>query len=477
MPDYPKILLPPGRKPEAVFRPPLRARLEELLPGFLARARWFGGKAREEAGVRIEVSLPLPGGLEPGRFLVVAVSYRDGGEESYLLPLVYAGEGEQLPGPPEDPGLVLTGVEAGGKTGLVYDGSGDSRFRENCFRFILNGERLAEGDGEIRGAPGRALRRWQQAGGELPGSKLLGKEQSNTSFLYGREFILKLYRRPEEGVNPEVEITRFLTEEAALPGHCDLPGRGTTQAAVLQGYISHQDDAWSYTLGEVSRFLNAATHEERDQALKDYLVFARLLGERTAQLHLALASSSDNPAFAPEPETADDRESSRRSARDLLQRGFAALEEAIDRLDGEARKAGRKLLDRKDDLRREIASTGDGPVTGKKIRIHGDYHLGQLLWTGDDVVIIDFEGEPARPLEERRRKRSPLVDVAGMVRSFHYAALGAIFLSPREPALCLGHRLPVGSEENVCRRAPAVPSRAGGRKSAARSFPDREGGL
>ena len=437
MPAHPTIRLPSGQKPEAVFRPPLLGRLEELLPGFLARARWFGGKARELAAARVAAALPLPGEPGRGRFLVVAVSYRDGGEESYLLPLVYTASSER---PPEDPGAVLAGIEAGGEATQFVDAVWDRRFREGCFDLIFREETLEEGGAALRGTAGKTLR--DRAGGKvkLPASRVLGKEQSNTSLLFGREFILKLYRRPENGVNPEVEITRFLTEQTdfdripAFAGTIELrlPGRKTFSAALLQSYVPHQDDGWSYTLGEVSRFLAASTPQEARRTREGYLAFARKLGERTAQLHRALASNPGDRAFATEPETTGDRESAERSARELLDRGLAALAGTLDRLDGGSRKSGWRLLAEKDALRRMISGAAGREATGGKIRIHGDYHLGQLLRTGDDAVIIDFEGEPARPLEERRRKRSPLVDAAGMVRSFHYAALGAIFLSPRE---------------------------------------------
>ncbi len=442
MADQPKILLPSGSQPGEIFRPPLRARIEALLPEFLTRARWFGGKARGLTEARISASLPLPGGLKSGRFLVVAVSYRDGGEESYLLPLVYSARGE---GTPEDPGAVLAGVETAEGPGLLYDAAGSREFRRGCFDLILRGKALEEGGAAIRGTPGQTLRRWGEEGGKLPESRVLGKEQSNTSFLYGKEFILKLYRRRESGVNPEIEISRFLTEKAGFDRtppftgmiELELPGSVTASAGILQGFVPHRDDAWSYTLDEVSDFLNSAGPEAARQAIDNYLPFARRLGERTGQLHLALASDPGDLDFAPEPEEEAYREEGRRSAGELLDRGLRTLKETIDQLSPEAGQAARDLLARGDQLRRKIGGREPGEVTGLKIRIHGDYHLGQLLYTGDDVAIIDFEGEPARSLEERRRKRSPLVDVAGMVRSFHYAAHGAIFLSPRgggEPA-------------------------------------------
>ncbi|MDP8236265.1 MAG: putative maltokinase [Candidatus Erginobacter occultus] len=437
MVKYPTIRLSPGEKPGDIFQPPFQKRLEKLLPDFLDRARWFGGKAREMAEVRIEASLPLPGGREPGRFLLVAVSYRDGGKESYLLPLAY-GAGSEMP--PEDPGAVLALVGNGGETGRLYDAAWDQRFREGCFHLISGEKTLQEGGATIRGTAGQVLRDRAEEIVTIPESKVLGKEQSNTSFLYGKEFILKLYRRPEAGLNPEIEITRFLTEKTGFDRtppfagmiKLTLPGVETASAGILQSFVEHLDDGWSYTLDEVSRFLDAAGPEKAARAREGYLPFARRLGERTAQLHRALASDPDDPAFAAEPEEESDREQGRRSAEELLDRGLQALERMIGKLDPETGQAGRELLGRRDRLRGKIGGRDSGRATGSRIRIHGDYHLGQLLYTGGDAVIIDFEGEPARSLEERRRKRSPLVDVAGMVRSFHYAALGPIFLSPRK---------------------------------------------
>lgn len=436
--DHQFLTLPAGTAAEDLFRPPFRKRLEEFLPGFLGRARWFGGKARAIRSARFLFSLPLPGKTGRGRFGVVAVAYRDGGEEEYLLPLTLAlgRETEEIRGRPE---AILAGVRIGNETGRIYDAASDPEFREGCFQFILRGGTLTEGEGEIRGIPGKVLRRADTAA-KPPKSRVLSQEQSNTSFLYGDRFILKIYRRPEEGVNPEIEITRFLTEEAAFSRtppfagtlELSLPGRETAAAAILQGYVPHRDDGWSYTLSAVSRFLDAPSPEARTKAEKSYLIFARRLGKRTAQLHRALASAPGNPAFAPEPESEADRRNRRRAIATLLERGLTALEETIGELSPPAAAAGREILARRSDIGREIAGISFSGPSGQKIRIHGDYHLGQILRTGSDVTIIDFEGEPARTLKERRRKRPPLADVAGMIRSFHYAALGGIFLLPRQ---------------------------------------------
>lgn len=433
--DSPDILLlPAGSGVTDLFESPFLRRLEELLPDFLCRARWFGGKARAIRSARFSHTLPLPGDPRRGRFGIVAVTYRDGGNEEYLVPLTL-DRGRKSEEIQVSPQAILAELQIDGEPGLVYDSAYDPNFRESLFRLIPPGTTVAEGEEGIRGVPGQII-----SPGTEPGeSRVLAKEQSNTSFLYGDRYILKLYRRPEEGVNPEIEMTRFLTEKAGFKrtppfaGTLEmiLPGRQTISAAVLQGIVPHQDDGWNYTRDEVSHCLYDPSPEARAKARESYSGFAQLLGRRTAQLHRALASVSEELAFVPEPESTSDLQDRRRSIEDLLDHSLATLNNLIDDLPAKTAEAGREILARRQDLRTRITGGDLSRGSGWKIRIHGDYHLGQLLWDGDDVTIIDFEGEPARPLAFRRRKRSPLVDVAGMIRSFHYASRAGIFLSPQ----------------------------------------------
>ncbi len=432
--DSPDILqLPAGSGAADLFGPPFLRRLEELLPDFLRRARWFGGKARSIRSARFSHTLSPPGDPRRGRFGVVAVTYRDGDEEEYLVPLTLA-RGQKSEEIQVFPPAILAELQIGGEPGWVYDSGYDPDFRKSLVHLISQGITMANKEGEFRGVPGQTL----SPGAEPGKSRVLAKEQSNTSFLYGNRYILKLYRRPEEGVNPEIEITRFLTEEAGFnrtppfAGTLELilPGRQTISAAVLQGIVPHQDDGWNYTRNEVTRCLDDPSPETRTNARESYSSFARLLGKRTAQLHQALSSTRENPAFVPEPESIADHQDRRRSIRDLLDHSLATLNNLIDNLPARTAEAGREILAHRQDLRTRITEGELSRGSGWKIRIHGDYHLGQLLWDGEDVTIIDFEGEPARPLSFRRRKRSPLVDVAGMIRSFHYASRAGILLNP-----------------------------------------------
>ncbi len=202
------------------------------------------------------------------------------------------------------------------------------------------------------------------------------------------------------------------------------PGSPPTALGLLQSYVAHQDDGWNYSLGEAKQYLQG------NPAGKSYQQDVKLLGKRTAELHQALASAPVNHDFEPVPVSPLDRELLSRSIHSLIEQTFRLLRASTATLSPEAREKAKDVLSAKSSILSLLQAIREGAAAGMKIRIHGDYHLGQLLCTGDDFVIIDFEGEPARPVEERRRKQTPLVDLAGMIRSFHYAAYGTLFLRP-----------------------------------------------
>ena len=243
--------------------------------------------------------------------------------------------------------------------------------------------------------------------GELPAPRRIAAEQSNSSVVFGDELILKAYRRLEPGINPELELLRFLTERgfaniAALAGWYGYAGRPMDATlGVLQEYVSGAQDGWELALSEL----------RRDP--EGFLSRLRRLGEVTGVMHTTLASDATNPAFAPEEPSFE--------AIALL---VASVDEEIEELfltlpDDPALEP---IAGRAEEVRDRLRTISHGGPVGRVIRHHGDYHLGQVLWAGNDWVVLDFEGEPARSLSERRRKRSPLRDVAGMLRSFAYAA-------------------------------------------------------
>jgi maltose alpha-D-glucosyltransferase/alpha-amylase len=283
-------------------------------------------------------------------------------------------------------------------------------------------------------------------------------EQSNTSVVYGGQFILKVFRRSDEGVNPDLEIGRFLTETAefanvpSVVGAIEYQRKGgaAMTLGILQQFVPNVGDAWSYTLDSLSHYFERAlAHPEAEvpglpqppvldllndefpvlakELIASYLESARLLGQRTAELHKALASSTDDPNFAPEPFSMLYQRSVYQSMQSQMSQVFPWLRTRLKQLADGTREEAQRVLDLEPEIRRRYRSLLQRKLNTMRIRVHGDYHLGQVLYTGRDFVIIDFEGEPPRPLSERRIKRSPLRDVAGMLRSFHYASYSALF--------------------------------------------------
>jgi trehalose synthase-fused probable maltokinase len=286
--------------------------------------------------------------------------------------------------------------------------------------------------------------------------KLLSGEQSNSSVIYGERLILKFFRRIEEGENPDLEIGRFLSERARFPHIPRIGGwieyqpqhcKAATQA-ILQEFVPNQGDAWRYALRTLTTFYERvgdtsapelSTSQEpaefTGESMARLLVEIGLLGRRTAELHLALASNSNDPAFAPEPFTREFQKKLETSFVELSGGTLRLLRERTATVPVEYKGRAAELASREQDIARIFCSALSAPIEAVRTRIHGDYHLGQVLYTGSDFMIIDFEGEPARPLAERRVKQSPLQDVAGMLRSFHYAAFAPLLARPTESVI------------------------------------------
>jgi maltose alpha-D-glucosyltransferase/alpha-amylase len=295
-------------------------------------------------------------------------------------------------------------------------------------------------------------------------------ETSNTSIIYGDDLILKLFRRMQPGINPDFEIGRHLTEQVgytrvpAVTGALEYAGvaEQPTTIGMLQRLVESQADGWEHATDELGRFYDlvqarplpedvatgpygALAAAEVPAAVKDvmssYLTTAETLGRRTGEMHLALASDASDPAFAPEPFDREDLQSIAADAGLQARSALQALEtflndERSHTVLPEVAARGRELLARRDTLLERIGSMPALEFATSKIRVHGDYHLGQVLWAEGDFYILDFEGEPARPIAQRRAKQSPLKDVAGMTRSFSYAAHAALFAhTAAQPAL------------------------------------------
>jgi maltose alpha-D-glucosyltransferase/alpha-amylase len=415
----------------------------EALAPFLQRQRWYGGKSRALKGARLVDWGVLRRGAHPIFLTIVQADYQDGGRDHFFVPLAILAGGDADAVLAQSPQLALARI-AGARKGLLVDGTADDRValalidmldRQETFRTkraVSRAKRTAAYEG-IRGSGPLAPKR-------------RSAEQTNTSLVLGDRVILKLFRRVEPGPNPDVEIGEQLTTRTPFRRAPRVAGALEYEPAgepighlfVVHEFVSSQADGWSHALAELARFYDEVGHRGEPAAdlrpsgrlswaapstpraicelSGGYIDSAQTLGRRTGELHVALASDSASPAFAPEPFTREDVLGIIAGATGELQRARSMVKsEVIDRLEG-------RLAALRDAKGADMLNPASA-----RIRLHGDYHLGQVLWAESDYYILDFEGEPARPLDERRRKESPLKDVAGMLRSFSYAAYAALF--------------------------------------------------
>lgn len=420
---------------EELLAPGVRQRLEQdILPRYLEGQRWFSGKASDIA--RTCLSVLGTWQTPKGRWFLdlVKVTLTDGQVQTYWLPCSLRWEDpEELPS--EHRPRVISRLRRRAKLGLLLEAQVDDAFCREVVRALGEHREIALEQGRLRFSATWAYPDWVAEPMDWPVAHP-ALEQSNTSLILGDKLVLKLYRKVEPGINPEWEMGRFLTEHTAFRRIAPVLGamEWVSEAgepwllALLHGYLENQGSAWEYTLNYLSRFLenwqaaiNAeqAGHEEPLHAA--FLNQMRLLGRRTGELHQALASPTEITAFAPEPLLPGETDAWVEKVCQDVALTLQVLK-AMDRLPENARPLAAEVLARSEKLKALPAAWHPGELRVVKTRYHGDYHLGQVLVCGDDFVIIDFEGEPARTLEERRCKGSPLKDAAGMLRSFNYAA-------------------------------------------------------
>jgi maltose alpha-D-glucosyltransferase/alpha-amylase len=409
----------------------LRAQLEErVLPQSIASQRWFAGKGTAIKRAKIMEHGELNSGTDRWMLAICDVE-SDAGPAPYFLPMAMVFEGADEARWSKIQAAAMARIRQQATVGLLAEASAD----ENFSRALVD---AINANVEIPMGHGKAKFSATQAYAELRGDPAEGlattppqTQGSNTALKVGERLFLKLYRRLHPGLNPDLEVGRFLTEVARFPNIVPIAGAveyqgqdGTTfTLALLQAFIPNQGDGWDYTVNYLVRFLedrrtSAPLPEDAHGA---YLALIRTLATRTAELHAALASAPKDPVFAPEPITAADLKIWKESVLAQLEETLHLISTLEGSLAESVRSDVRSLLERRDALRQRIVRSTDIPANGVKIRHHGDYHLGQVLLRRNDFVIVDFEGEPARPLAERRVKHSPLRDVAGMFRSFAYA--------------------------------------------------------
>ncbi|MGV8841296.1 MAG: putative maltokinase, partial [Bauldia sp.] len=397
-----------------------------IAPGYIAAQRWFAGKKDRIASTALDdfAVLDTVAGTEGYLLPTVSVTLRGGAKQSYFIPVAYKDS--------EDDSLLPAAIaraRRGARTGLLY-GAADAP------DFALSVVAAIRGDRTLQTASGGVIR--FEATPALPEQvsvdpaevKRLGVEQSNTSIALGKAMMLKLFRVLKPGIHPDIEMGRYLTEVARFPnvpaalGSVELiaaDGRPTA-LAFLQAFVPNQGDAATLAIDELKRDLDheivATPADVTTESQDRFLAYATIIGRRIGEMHAALARPTDDPFFAPEPIGADHMTAQLAASAAVADQAFAALAS----VPAGSNDAADALRPRRNDVVGLLGALAATPADAKRMRVHGDLHLGQVLIAKDDVVIVDFEGEPGKSTEARRTKDTPLRDVAGMLRSFAYAA-------------------------------------------------------
>ncbi len=445
---------------EEVLNENNHAQLEQALRAWLPSRRWFGGKAKTIRGVHVQERIPVVMEADRAFLVLIQVDYLYAESEAYCLPLACAFGEMSDSICRESPALVLARLtlNQSNEDGVLYDAIANKAFCRALLG-LIHGRRTVAGEhGELTSSRTPVLRGLRAGGAPALEPAISKAEQSNSSIIYGDRLILKFFRRLDVGPNPDLEIARFLTARnfphtPPLAGALEYQGRDeeSITVALLTSYVPGCKDAWEFTLDTLGRFyeriqttpaveakaLLACTASitklpvgeipaQAAEMIGTYLESARIIGERTAALHQVLSSETEDRNFTPEPFTAHGQRSLYQSMRNLTRRNFQLLNQRLKSLPSETQAQALQVLGLESKILGRFRAIYERRLDAGRIRYHGDYHLGQLLYTGKDFLIIDFEGEPSLAIGERRLKQSPLRDVAGMIRSFDYAAYTAL---------------------------------------------------
>jgi maltose alpha-D-glucosyltransferase/alpha-amylase len=443
-----------------------RVSFEAALPQFLLRQRWFGGKARPIERVSIRDTALVPG--IDAALLIVDVRYLEGDDDIYFVPLIHMAAERAQALLDKYPQARLAKCHDGSTE--IWDATIDEAFSQWLLQVAGESLSVAFAGGSLRGIAGRSFTTVRGDVTESLSAQRGLAEQSNTSIHYGDRIIMKLFRRLEPGPNPDCEVTQYLSEERgnthvpAFVGAIEYASREgeSISLGILQNLIDNQGDGWSWMLEELGRYYESCATRTfppslRGQLQRPLLTWSEdpafgealdavglshkaaiMLSRRTAEMHLDLATDTTNPAFRAgtlkKPDLAALSLRLREHARQVLER----LKHGIEGFPDDVVEHAALVLGRRRQFTDRLSGLEELDITLKSTRIHGDFHLGQVLRVRDDFVLLDFEGEPARPLAERRMLESPIKDVAGMVRSFSYAAqvgyLNYVARRPRDAA-------------------------------------------
>jgi maltose alpha-D-glucosyltransferase/alpha-amylase len=408
-----------------------------LLP-YLRGRRWFAAKNEKISDLRVQKVAPWKGKADLWRIAFVEAVIEGGSPQRYFVPIAVDWESRDHD-PMERYGAVsITKVRHKERVGIFYAAFANPEFARDLARGMGANAEVPFGDGRLRFSSTAKFAEWADAV-EQEEVRTPALEQSNTAVFFGAKLFLKGYRRMRAGVNPELELGRFLTEASPFPNISPVLGAveyfepGSDEPvtlAVLQKFVENQGDLWAGICDHLGRMLSMPKAHAEGQGVETvasdfHLARMALLGRRVGEMHVALGQRTGDAAFDPEPVAASDLANWKAAIGRELEATFGMMRGAIDAMPEKSREQLAPLLQRRERMRARVRAL-EVPLAGlAKSRFHGDLHLGQVLVAQDDFVIVDFEGEPERSLEERRAKASVLRDVAGMVRSFSYAARAA----------------------------------------------------
>ncbi len=436
-----------------ILKEALKISFEKALKDYLPQQRWFGRKSSSIKKVSIVETISIAS--KENQFILLFLEVTDLKDDTalYFLPLTFILEEAAITILEQYPQAIIARLNQ--QNGYIVDACHHPSFTQNIIAAIDRSQKFKGHNGVMQTQRSSVFRKLYDKNVQLE-SYPVKLEQSNTSIVYDKMFILKCYRRVGVGSNPDIEIGSYLTEKAHFPYVPALAGAfeyfdkkgNTISLMTLHQYIPHETNGWDYMVNNINRFFEQmltmpkentenkpipipsieqifneiiGIPEEVQSILGNILHSTELLGKHTAELHIALSTNTHDAQFIPEPFTSLNQRAIYQSIRSLTGRTFNQLRKSLKTLSPENQVLATQVLDLSEKLDTQLRRIIKHKISGDLIRTHGDLHLGQVLFTGKDFIFVDFEGEPARSMSERRIKKSPLVDVAGMLRSFHYA--------------------------------------------------------
>lgn len=434
---------------------------KRILAAYMRSCRWFGGKSKSIVSIDVCRYPAVQLEENPAFLLNIELRYTDGLPETYFLPVCFVGQAERIVQYlKNDPQSVVCYLKTPTKEGIIIDALYEEAFRNELFWLIKTDAVLNLQEGRLRFEAGKVLAEAPLEKEEVQ-SEVLKVEQSNTSVIYNGNYFFKLYRKLDTDINPDLELVRFLSERTNFENsprygggiqYENLSDHSYTILGLLQNKIPNQGEAWTAMLDILSKYYEKILAQSKqhkkipDLVRRPRMYFndlpevlqqligqdtynrVTLLGRRTAEMHIALTSDHADLDFRPEPFTKHYQRSIYAVHRKLVSDKLGALGNRLHLLPSHVAAEARQVLDLREEILSCFSEIYSQVIHTNKTRIHGDYHLGQVLYNGSDFFIIDFEGEPMLSISERRLKRTPFKDVAGMIRSFHYAAYGQLLL-------------------------------------------------